>query len=106
MKAFHRLIQSVLSATTNHDIRVPQLFVIPLQKLTNHDHCRRVNPHPPKGQRLEKLGGGKDVPARDVRKTKAAVWSATLMELYVGGRTPACHRCCPRQRRCTYDKGN
>ena len=56
VEALHCLVQTVLVAVPNHVIRVAQLLLIGLQKLTNDGNYSRFDPHLAGGQGLEKLG--------------------------------------------------
>ena len=63
--------------------------VVCLAMSTDHHHYLSIPIHPEKRGWKNWVDGRVCQPAI-VRRTDAAIWSATCMELYIGGRTAAC----------------
>ena len=49
MKVLHCLVQPVLGAIANHEIRVLQILLISLQELVYHNNYHLVVPRPARG---------------------------------------------------------
>ena len=64
-KRWNCLVQTILGAAPNHVIRAAQLLLIGLQKLTDDGNCSRLDPHPARGQGLEKKGSREGMPTRN-----------------------------------------
>ena len=65
VEALHGFVQAMLCAVSHHDIGMAQLLLIGLQELTDYGHYGRLDPHPPGGKGLEKLGGWKNLPSNN-----------------------------------------